>query len=298
MAPGGLSDWLAESRVEEWRIVPKPHQPTPHADVNEALRELLVQAQTILGSRFVGMYLSGSLAVGDFNPHGSDIDLVIVTDAVLPDDLFAALQEMHARFAAGGSPWAAKLEAVYIPEQALRRGAPVDAKHPVLEKGRNLVMDHLEDAWSVQRYTLREHGLALAGPEPHTLLEPVDPNDMRREGSAIAGNWLEQARADPEWLVWLRQRDAQAFVVLTLCRLLYTLKTGSVASKPGAAGWARQALGPRWAGLIERALAGQREDTEIPESEVEETVALIRHTEERFREWEAPAPEYRHAKDR
>src|SRR5437870_11943178 len=110
--------------------MPEPLQPTPHADVNEALRELLAQAQTLLGSHFVGMYLSGSLALGDFDPNTSDIDLVIVTDAPLSDDRFAALQEMHARFAAGGSSWAARLEAVYIPEPALRRGAPTGAKYP------------------------------------------------------------------------------------------------------------------------------------------------------------------------
>jgi hypothetical protein len=270
--------------------MPEPLQPTPYADVNEALRELLMQAQAILGSHCVGMYLSGSLALGDFNPHSSDIDLVIVTDAPLSDDLFAALQEMHARFAAGGSPWAAKLEVVYIPAQALRRDAPTGAKYPVLEKCRALTMDYLESGWSVQCYTLREHGLAVAGPEPRTLVDSVDPNGMRRAGSAIAGMWLEQARTDPSWLAWLRRRENQAFVVLTLCRLLYTLESGAVASKPGAARWAQQALGPRWAGLIERALAGQQECTEIPDSDADETVALIQHTVDQFRQWEASAP--------
>ena len=271
-------------------VMPEPLQPTPYADVNEALHELLVQAQTVLRSHFVGMYLSGSLALGDFNPHSSDIDLVIATDAPLSEALFAALQEMHARFAAGGSPWAAKLEAVYIPEQALRRDALTGAAYPVLEKGRALVMDHLESGWSVQCYTLREHGLAVAGPAPRTLVDPVDPNGMRRAASAIAGRWLEQARADPSWLAWLRQRKNQAFVVLTLCRLLYTLESGGVASKPGAARWAQQALDPRWDGLIERALTGQQESTEIPESDADAAVALIQHTVDRFRQWEASAP--------
>jgi hypothetical protein len=92
-------------------------------------------------------------------------------------------------------------------------------------------------------------------------------------------------------LAWLRQRENQAFVVLTLCRLLYTLESGAVASKPGAARWAQQAVGQRWAGLIERALAGQQDSTEIPDSDADETVALIQHTVDRFRQWEASAPE-------
>jgi hypothetical protein len=269
--------------------MPKPLQPTPYAEVNEALRELLTPAQTLLGNHFVGMYLSGSLALGDFDPQSSDIDLVIVTDGPLSDDRFVALREMHARFAAGGSPWATKLEAVYVPEPALRRDAPSDAKYPVLERGCALVMDPLESGWSVQRFTLREYGLAVAGPGPRTLLDSVDPNSMRRAGSAIAGMWLEKARTDPSWWAWFRQRDSQAFVVLTLCRLLYTLESGAVASKPAAARWAQQTLGPRWAGLIERALAGQKDRTEIPESDADESVALIQHTVDRFRQWEASA---------
>jgi Domain of unknown function (DUF4111)/Nucleotidyltransferase domain len=268
----------------------EPLQPTQYPDVNEALRELLAQEQAILGSHFVAMYLSGSLALGDFNPHSSDIDLVTVTDGPLSEDLVAALQGMHARFDASPSPWAAKLEAVYIPEEALRHGSPPGASYPVLEKGRTLAMDRLESGWSVQCFTLREHGLAVAGPEPRTLVAAIDPNDMRRAGSAIAGTWLEQARADPSWRAWFRQRESQSFVLLTLCRLLYTLETGGVASKPGAARWAQQALGPRWAVLIERALAGQHDPTEIPDHEAEETVALIQHTVDQFCQWEASAP--------
>jgi len=129
--------------------------------------------------------------------------------------------------------------------------------------------------------------IAMAGPEPRALLDPVDPDEMRREGAAMAGEWLEKARADLSWLAWFRQREAQAFVVLPLCRLLYTLETGAVASKPAAARWAQPPPGRGWAGLIEHALAGQKDRTQIPESEVDESMALIRHTVDRFRQWEA-----------
>jgi predicted nucleotidyltransferase len=270
---------------------PTPSQPTPYADVNEVLYELLAQVQSILGSHFVGMYLSGSLALGDFSPYSSDIDLVIVTDAPLSDDRIAALQAMHARFAAGRSPWAAKLEAVYVPVLALRREAVPGARYPLLEKDRPLVMDQLESGWSVQCYTLREHGRAVAGPEPRALVDPVDPNRMRCAGAAVARMWLQEARVDPSWLTWLRRRYNQAFVVLTLCRLLYTLDSGAVASKPGAARWAREAVDRRWAGLIEYALAGQHDSAETSDREVDETVALIQHTVDRCREWEAAAAE-------
>ena len=101
-----------------------PLHPTPYADVNTVLHDFLARIRLILGERFRGMYLDGSLALGDFDPHSSDIDFVVTTDAQLSDGLFLALRDMHARFDASGSPWPTEVEAVYIPQDALRRDTP------------------------------------------------------------------------------------------------------------------------------------------------------------------------------
>jgi hypothetical protein len=268
--------------------MPDAPSPTPYPDVNAVLHAFTTQAQAILGAHFVGLYLSGSLAVGDFEPRSSAIDFVVVTDGQLPADRVAALREMHARFAAGESPWAERIEAVYIPQAALRDGAPPAARYPVLEKGDTLALAPLEDGWPVQLYTLREHGVAVAGPDPRSLISPVPPAAMNRAGYGIAAQWLDQARTDPSWLDWLRPRQHQAFVVLTLCRLLYTLETGGVISKPGAAWWGQQHLGPRWAGLIAQAVAGQHAAGDATDHDIAETVALVAHTVERFRQGATP----------
>ncbi len=128
----------------------------------------------------------------------------------------------------------------------------------------------------------------MAGPDPRTLMEPVDPSDMRRAVVAIPGLWLEQAQHDPSWLAWLHQKGHQAFVVLTLCRLLFTLDSGAVASKPAAARWVEKALGTRWCGLIERSRTAQHERGETPDNDANDTIALIQYTIERFRQWNTP----------
>jgi hypothetical protein len=91
-------------------------------------------------------------------------------------------------------------------------------------------------------------------------------------------------------LAWLRVKSEQAFVVLTLCRFLYTLDSGTVASKPVAARWAQEALGQRWATLIERSLAGQHDKCETPDSDMDDTVALIQYTVERIQGQDFPPP--------
>jgi Domain of unknown function (DUF4111)/Nucleotidyltransferase domain len=215
---------------------------TVYPTVSAAIQECLASVQRLLGSHLCGMYLVGSLAIGDFDPNTSDLDIIVVTDTALSDDRVAALREFHTRFSAGDSPWTMRLEAVYIPQGDLRRPASATTAYPQVERDRPFFVEPLEPGWSVQRYTLREHGVVIAGPESRELLDPVDPDAMRRDGAIIAHTWLDQAEHDPTWLDWARPRPYFAFVVATLCRLLYTLETGRVASKPAAIRWAHRAL--------------------------------------------------------
>jgi hypothetical protein len=238
--------------------------PTPHPEVNAILHEVRGRVQTLLGPHFLGMYLYGSLALGDFSPPTSDIDYVVVTAGELPPDRVAALHAMHRELAAGWAPWGAELEASYIPLPALRRHDPTHAPYPRIERGEELRVYKYDSGNIIQRYLLREYGIPLAGPPIRDWIDPVSPDDLRRDVAAVAQEWLVPMRDDP---LALRHRGYQAYTVLTICRMLYTLQFGTVVSKPAAARWAREALGPRWAPLIDRALA---DDTD-------ETRALIRY---------------------
>ena len=261
--------------------------PTAYADVNAVLQLLLSGAQTILGNHFIGMYLYGSLASGDFD-QDSDIDLVVVTDDEISSDLFSALQAMHAQIAVGDSPWASQLEVSYIPQRALRRYDPTYALHPHIDRGRGeslRMMQHDSD-WVVQRYTLRERGVRLAGPAPRTLIDPVSPDDLRQAMLAILRGWWAPMLDDSAHLSSL---GYQSYTVLSMCRVLYTLQYGTVISKPVAARWARETLDERWIPLIERAVVGrQHPQLEAPSEDVSETLALIRYTLERSRQFEIP----------
>jgi hypothetical protein len=256
---------------------------TPYADVNAALAELTAQIHMLLGAHCLGIYLSGSLALGDFDPKSSDIDLVIVTNGALTEDEVTALRALHSRFDAGDSPWAGKVEAVYVARAALCRPFPNPTAYPQVERERGLFVDQLEDGWLSQCYIVREHGITLYGPDPKTIFDPVDADALRRTVARIALMWQREARNDPTWIEWLRVRSHQAFVTLTLCRLLYTLATGSVASKPAAARWAQSRLPARWAKLIESSPAGQYDRAMVLDSEVEDTIALVEFTVEKFR---------------
>ena len=228
-----------------------PPLPTPYPDVNTLLHLLLTEVRTILGDELVGFYLYGSLSGGDFDPGSSDIDFLVVTVGELPEATLAALERMHTRIAASGLEWAARLEGSYIPRDALRRYDPANARHPSIGVDWSFGVHWHRSDWIFQRHTIREMGVSLWGPPPRALIDPLTPQELRAAVSDnLRGYWLQQLdRPD-----WLRRRDYQAFAILTMCRSLYTFERGEIASKPVAAAWAREALGPPWAQLIERAL--------------------------------------------
>jgi hypothetical protein len=69
--------------------------PTPCVDINQLLELLLSGMQKILGGKLVGLYLNGSLVIGDFDPNISDIDLVAALSSDIDDKEFEELQKMH-----------------------------------------------------------------------------------------------------------------------------------------------------------------------------------------------------------
>ena len=246
---------------------------TPYADVNVVLHELLSGVQTILGNHFIGLYLYGSLALGDFDPERSDIDFLVVTTDDLPAELISALKPMHARMAAGSSKWATELEGSYIPQAALRRYDPNRARHPRINRGEGtLGLEQHDCDWVIQRHVLREHGVVLAGPTPQTLIDPILPHELRQAVLETLHGWWASRLTDP---TQLRIFGYRAYAILTMCRILYTLKYGSIISKPVAARWAQQTLDERWASLIERALTWRYN---IPSFDVDETLDFIRYT--------------------
>jgi len=250
----------------------------PNPEINDLLQELLAGVQGVLGSHFASMYLEGSLASGDFDA-ASDIDFIVATDEEVSGELFAALQAMHDCIAKRNTIWAIQLEGSYISLPALRRYDPANATHPNIERGEDerLKMVHHDHAGVIHRSILREHGITLAGPAPQTLVDPVSPDDLRIAVQAIIPQWGARLLADPT--VIQQQCGYQSYIVLSLCRMLYTLQHGTVVSKATAARWARQALEPRWTPLIDRAwIVRSNGQGQASEEDVNGTLDFLRFT--------------------
>lgn len=224
---------------------------TPYRDVNAIVRDLLAGIAAVLGDQVVGIYLDGSLANGDFDSI-SDIDFIAVTRDEVSPEQFVALQRMHDDLSKSDSPWALELEGSYISQRALWRHDPANAFHPNLERGagERLKMVHHNAGWVVHRYIMRERGIVVSGPPPHTLIDVISPDDLRDAARSVVPEWAAGLLEHDHWV------DADgyhSYIVLTLCRILYTIETGAVASKRASVAWAQKTLANDWQALIEKA---------------------------------------------
>jgi predicted nucleotidyltransferase len=227
---------------------------TLYPDLDEVLRELVDRVQAILGQSFVGAYLQGSFALGDADEE-SDVDFLVVTDGEVTDAQAVELQAMHRRIYALETPWAQHLDGSYPPRESLRRVDPSRTQWLYLDNGATELVrdDHCNTA--VVRWTLRRHGVVLAGPDPRSLVEPVSAHELRSEMVTAAHDWATWAREPhPRFGPGAMSRRQQSLLVLSFCRIMHTVATGRVTSKPEAGRWALQTLDPEWADLVQRAL--------------------------------------------
>jgi predicted nucleotidyltransferase len=255
-------------------------RPTDFPELNALLGELVVRVQSILGENFVGFYLNGSFALGAGDIH-SDCDFLVVTADEVTADQERALRELHDELPTRPGHWARHLEGSYAPRADLATSAALDRRWLYIDHGWR------EMQWSTHcnrldvRWTLRQHGITLAGPDPLQLVAEVSAEVLRSEMPALIESFL------PDLFTWTSFEIAwsQRYAVTTLCRMLYTLDTGEVASKQASLEWAKHALDPAWQDLIQQAIDDRTlgwDPHELPRpASVEATTAFADYAKQR-----------------
>jgi predicted nucleotidyltransferase len=244
-------------------------------EVNDLIGTLVSGVKLRLGKHLVGIYLRGSLATGDFIPATSDIDLLVVTDPAIDQRLFDKLEAFHDQVFESSNPYAKRLEVAYIDRDALKkfRGG---LQHPTLEQGERLKMIEHHTNWMLERWVVREFESVLIGPNPKKLIDPITPEEVRQAVTSRLGDWAEWARNedDPDWIL---PKSHKAYVIETMCRVLFTSHHGILSSKTDAVEWAIKTLPEPWCDTVERSKAWRTDMTCDPSinSEMREFVLWV-----------------------
>lgn len=228
--------------------------PTPFADLNDMVFDVVAGVTEALNEGFVGAYLVGSFALGDADEH-SDCDLLIVV-ADRPDGAQErALRALHAQIPDWPDRWSSRLECAYVPVADLAGATAARRAEGSAWLYANPTLREME--WTARRNkpltmrVLREHGVTITGPAPADLVAAVPPGAVRAQMRTDLPGLLAEVSV---WGWPFRTAWTQRYLVATYCRMLYSLATDEIASKAAALRWGIAHLHPRWTPLLTQVL--------------------------------------------
>lgn len=224
-------------------------KPTPYEDVNEVLHSFTKRLVSILGDNLVGLYLTGSLSYSDFNPESSDIDLVVVLKKPFTQEVIESIKKLHLQIGNENKKWEKRLECSYVSVDMLHNILPPELLRPYFGEGTFYPEAPYGSEWLINNYLLFHHGMALIGPEFKTLVKPIDIVDVQEACVRDLFKEWEPKINDSEYL---NNSHYQSYVVLNVCRILYTVMSDAVATKKVSAAWVKNEF-KQWKNLIETA---------------------------------------------
>ena len=273
---------------------------TPYSELDAALKGHADLLKEVLRENFTGFYLIGSLAIGDFDLT-SDIDFIVVTERQLSGTEVKEVQKAHLDACNQDTRWVKNLEYSFFPEPMLLKNSSryteegpntsEDRDLWYFDNGSKIIEKSGHDNTLVTRWTLREKGMTVLGPEPATFMQRIEPNELRREIRDDLINW---GKDTGQFSSTYFNRFHQAFFVLNSCRVLQGLHEGRVASKLEGLKWAKDHLDSRWIPLIDFCWQ-ERQDTSISVqqpavSEVfRQSMEFVGHAAELAREYQLPS---------
>ena len=201
-------------------------------------------AINLFGERLRGVYLYGSAVLGGLRPD-SDIDILIIVDGGLDDTLRAELTKrllkLSVTVAAAHSEQRGlrPLEVTLLDSVKLKpRRFPPQIEYlygewlrAEIEAG-ELPMPHESTDLVILLRQSERHSLRLYGRELSELADPITDSDIK---AAMRGEL-------PKLAGYLRGDERN--VLLTYCRMWYTLDAGEIVSKDEAASWVLAKLEP------------------------------------------------------
>jgi len=217
-------------------------RPTP----TEILEAFTSDIRAVLGDELVGLYVYGSYVTDGFDPDASDLDLVAVLASAVGEGHFASLGPLHDDFVRRHPPWSNRLDVVYIGRAALAGFRDGQGTFAVISPGEPFHLRTDVADWLQSWYLLRETSQSVVGVDAAELVPPITRAEFV---TAMIGNLeslREHAGEDPA-------PGFLAYIVLTFCRALMTVRTDTEPSKPEGAAWTRKRM-PEWAWLIDVAL--------------------------------------------
>lgn len=226
----------------------------PYPELREVLTTFVNEISTELTQNIIGIYMVGSLATGNFDLD-SDVDFLVITKTEIAESNIKALEAIQRKIQEMGCYPAKHLEGSFISIDDLNNWQTVGKKELYyFDNGSTDMEKSIHDnKWHV-RWILRERGITLTGQKPEGMTQAIPVDELACE---IRTTMHEDMKAfedeiDQPRSYW-NSKFGQSFAVLTICRMLHSLQSGTVQSKKAGAQWAKQFVEPKWIKIIDQA---------------------------------------------
>jgi hypothetical protein len=219
-------------------------------DVRAAVDTYLATVDAEVPGLVGALAVIGSVALGDYQPSISDIDLVAIVGARPEDGELAALASLH-------RPSQPSVDVLYATRADLASD-PCGLSLPG-SVGGEFRRDGAFDANPVVWRVLAQHAIAVRGALPAHQDVWFDADALRRWNLANLDNywsdWVRRARAQDATEARVRHEYGLQWVVLGVPRLHYTIATLDVTSKSGAGPYALEVAPAKWHVVLDAAVA-------------------------------------------
>jgi predicted nucleotidyltransferase len=197
----------------------------------------------------IGIHLFGSLAYGGFNEKSSDIDLVVITESFLAKTEIECVKNIHKNLDKISTKWSNRLEVSYTPIEMLKNKNIPILPRPYFNKIFYNEANYGNE-WLINNYLLLNYGKTLYGQDFKTFVDYNITIDDIKEAcfNDFLEEWLPKIDDDE----WFSNSHYQAYTVLNICRIIYTIFNSEIENKQKSTKWVSQKY-PEWKVLIEEA---------------------------------------------
>jgi len=225
----------------------------------------------ILDDDLVGLYLGGSLAIGDFDEARSDLDFLAVVDDALSEETLQELRALHnAIRTSNKNRLYGNYEGVYLTTRQAANPKTADMHAPHLgSDGHFRVEGHGGDI-IIDLWKIRKSGFVVYGAPQAKVIGDITTDDMLQAKTQLFKAW---------WLPKLQAKEPmddeyQAYAVLTMARILYGIENHDEVSKKKSAEWCAEQY-PQYAGLLHEALVWEVDDVLNKQAETYDFIGFV-----------------------
>lgn len=213
---------------------------------NQYIRDYVHSLQDILSKNIVGIYLFGSLTYDDFNADRSDIDLMVVLKSPLSESEIKKTELLHYELEVKYPMCKDRVEASYTPFSMLKQTLPPTLPRPYYGEGKMWAEAKYGNEWIINLFLLKKYGKKLLGADLHNLIDDIDVVEVQKACIRDLVQEWEPKLNQPDWL---DNAHYQSYLVLNLCRIIYTVLNADAKSKKIASTWVKKTY-PEWSELI------------------------------------------------